>query len=76
MSIVQSNSTFLNKNLTSNDTILCSCDNFCCFNCSINSLVIFTVFLGCRKSDNNLERYFAKLYLAVFRFETIGQIGR
>ena len=76
MSIVQSNSTFLNKNLTSNNTILCSCDNLCCFNCSINSLVIFTVFLGCRKSDNNLEKYFAKLYVAVFRFETIGQIGR
>ena len=40
----------------------------------MNSLVFFTVFLGCRKSDS-LERYFAKLNVAMFRFETVGQIG-
>ena len=41
----------------------------------MNSLVLFIVFLDCRKGDNNLERYFAKLYVAVFKFETSGQIG-
>ena len=75
MSIVRSNEEFVKQDSTSNDTILCSFDNFCCFSPSMNSLVLFTVFLDCRKGDNNLERYFAKLYVAVFRFETIGRIG-
>ena len=75
MSIVRFNGTFGNKDLTSNDNILCSLNNFYCFNSSMNSLVFFTVFLDCRRGDNNLERYFAKLYVAVFRFETIGRIG-
>ena len=73
MSIVRSNETFVDQDLTSNDTILCSFDNFCRFNPSVNSLVPFYVFLDCPKGDNNLERYFAKLYVAVF--ETIGRIG-
>ena len=68
MSIVRFNGTFVNKDLTSNNTILCSLDNFCYFNSSMNSLVFFTVFLDYRKGDNNLERYFAKFYVAVFRF--------
>ena len=55
MSIVQFNGTFLNKDLTSNDTILCSLDNFYCFDFSMNSLVFFTVFLDCHKGDNNLD---------------------
>ena len=75
MSIFRSNSILVNKNLTSNDTISCSCDNFYCFHSSMNSLVFFIVFLHCRRSDNNL-RYFAQLYFAVFSFETIGRIGR
>ena len=66
MSIVQFNGTFANKDLASNNTILCSFNNFRCFNSSISSLVFFTVFLDCRKGDNNLDRYFAKLYVAVF----------
>ena len=40
----------------------------------MNSLVFSTIFLDCHKGDNNLERYFAKLYVAVFWFETIGRI--
>ena len=75
MSIVRFNGTFVNKDLTSNVTIVCFLNNFCCFDSSINPLVFFTVFLDCRKGDNNLERYFAKLHVAVLRFETIGRIG-
>ena len=44
---------------------ICFCDNFCCFSYSMNSLVFLTVFPDCRKGDNNLERYFVKLYVAV-----------
>ena len=69
MSIAQSNGIFVNKDLTPSDIILCSCDNFCCFSSSMNSLVFFKVFLDCRKGDN-------KLYVVVFRFKIIGQIGR
>ena len=65
----------MNKDLMFNDTILFSLDNFCCFNSSMNSLVFFTMFLDCCKGDNNLKIYFAETYVAVFRFETIGQIG-
>ena len=65
MSIFRSNSILVNKNLTLNDTISCSCDNFYCFNSSMNSLVFFTVFLHCRKGDNNL-RYFARLFIPPF----------
>ena len=71
MSIVRFNGTFVNKGLTSNDTILCSFDNFCCSNSAMNSLVFFTKFLDCSNGDNNLERYFAKLCVAVFTFETL-----
>ena len=74
MSIVWSSETFVNKDLASNDTFLCFFGNFSCVSSSMNSLVFFTVFLGCRKSDS-LERYFAKLYVAMFRFETVGRIG-
>ena len=56
--------------------ILCSYDKFCSFNSSMNSILFFTVFLDCRKGDNNSERYFANLYVAMFRFESIGRIGR
>ena len=61
MSIVRFNGTFVNKDL-SNDTVLCSLDNLCCFISSINSLVFFTMFIDCGKGDN-LKRYFAKLYV-------------
>ena len=75
ISIVRFNWTFVNKDLTSNDTNLFCLDNFCCLNSPMNSLVFFTVFLDCHKGDNNLERYFAEFYVVVFRFETIGRIG-
>ena len=76
MSIVQSNGKYVKKNFTSNDTISCSCENFCCFKSSINSLVFLAVFPDCHEGDNNLERYFVKLHVEVFMFETIGWIGR
>ena len=76
ISIVPSNGTFVNKDLTTNDTILCYSNNFCCFNSLMNSLVFFTVFLDCRKGENNLERYFAKFYFVVFRFKNISRISR
>ena len=69
MSIVRSNGTFVNKDLTSNDTILCYSDSFCCFNSSMNYLVFFAVFLDCHEGDNNLEKYFTKLYVVVFRLK-------
>ena len=53
MSIVGFHGTFMNKDLMSNDTILYSFDNFCCFNSSMNSLVIFTMFLDCCKDINS-----------------------
>ena len=49
MSIVRSNETFVDQDLTSNDTILCSFDNFCRFSPAMNFLVSFNVFLNCRK---------------------------
>ena len=63
MSIVRFNRTFVKKYLTSNDTILCSFDNFCCLNSSTNSLVFFTVFVDCGKGDESFERNFAILLL-------------
>ena len=41
----------------------------------MNSLVFSTVLLDCRKGNDDLESYFAKLHVAVLRFGTIGQIG-
>ena len=42
----------------------------------VSNILFFTVFPNYHKGDNNLQKYFAKLYVAVFRFQMIGRIGR
>ena len=75
MSIVVSNGTLINSNLTSKDTIWNRSGTFLCLIISIKCLVLLMVYSDSLKGDNIFDKCFANWYVAVFKFDTIGLIG-
>ena len=60
MSMVFSRGTEVNKDLTSNDTMLNPCGILSFFTLFIRSMVLLIVYSEYAKGDSNLARYFAK----------------
>ena len=60
MSMVFSRGTKVNKDLTSNDTMLNACGILSFFTLFIRSMVLLIVYSECAKGDSTLARYFAK----------------
>ena len=75
MSIVVSNGTLINSDLTSKDTIWNRSGTFLCLIISIKCLVLLMVYSDSLKGDNIFHKYFANWYVAVFKFDTMGLIG-
>ena len=76
MSMVFSRGTEVNKDLTSDDTMLNPCSIHSFSTLFVRSLVLLIMYSEYGKGDNAFARYFAKWQLAVPIFDTIGQIGR
>ena len=75
ISIVVSNGTLVNSDLTSKDTIWNPSGTFLCLIISIKCLVLLMVYSDSLKGDNIFDKCFANWYVAVFKFDTIGLIG-
>ena len=75
MSIVVSNSTLVNSDLTLSDTIWNPSHTFLCFIISIKYVVLMMVYSDSLKGDNIFDKCFASCYVAAFKFDTIGLIG-
>ena len=75
MTIVVSNGTLVNSDLTSKDTIWNHSGTFLCLIVSIKCLVLLMVYSDSLKGDNIFDKCFANCYVVVFKFDTIGLIG-
>ena len=75
MSIVVSNGTLVNSDLTSNDTIWNPSGTFLCLIVSIKCLVLLMVDSDSLKGDNIFDKCFANWYVAVFKFDALGLTG-
>ena len=75
MSIVVSNGTLVNSNLTSNDTIWNPSGTFLCLIICIKCLELLMVYSDYLKDDSIFDKCFANWYVAVFKFDTIDLIG-
>ena len=75
MSIVVSNGTLVNGDLTSNDTIWNPSSTFLCLIICIKCLVLLMVYSDYLKGDSIFDKCFANWYVAAFKFDTIVLIG-
>ena len=74
MSILVSNGTLVNSDLTSNDTIWNPLGTLLCFIISINCLVLLMDYSDFVKGNNIFDNSFNSWYKAVFKFDTVGLI--
>ena len=75
MSIVVSNGTLVDSDLTSNDTIWNPSGTFACLIIFIKCLILLMVYSDSLKGDNIFDKCFVNWQVPVFKFDTIGLIG-
>ena len=75
MYTVVSNSTLVNSDLTSNDTIWNPSGTSLCLIISIKCIVILMVYSDSLGANNIFDKCLANWYVAAFKFDTIDLIG-
>ena len=74
MSILVSNGTLVNSDLTSSDTIWNPLGTLLCFIISINCLVLLMDYSDFVNGNNIFDNSFDSWYKAAFKFDTVGLI--